>query len=296
MRFGERLWVCPHHEQVDRPAARSSCALDPGPRLRHRHPCQHRPVPDVARRPRRGRRARHRLWLRLGRARRSRPCELGARARTPSTSTHRRCSPPAKTPPPTASVAACTSTHRPRRCPRAATCCSRTSCPAPCARWRRRSPACCSPAGEVVLAGILEHEVPDVTAAYAAWFDVARFGGRDGWVGAQPDAAAETARRHVHSLPKMRADPGRDRRRPARRAGLRALRPLLERLQCARAAHRGTPARGCRAGAGCGQRAASARRRGRTRGRSARAGTAAGRSCVTCAAATAGHRSGGADS
>lgn len=37
--------------------------------------------------------------------------------------------------------------------------------------------------GEVVLAGILEHEVPDVTAAYGACFDVSRFGGRDGWAG-----------------------------------------------------------------------------------------------------------------
>jgi ribosomal protein L11 methyltransferase len=37
--------------------------------------------------------------------------------------------------------------------------------------------------GWVVLAGILEHEVADVTAAYAACFDVARFGGRDGWAG-----------------------------------------------------------------------------------------------------------------
>jgi len=37
--------------------------------------------------------------------------------------------------------------------------------------------------GEVVLAGLMEHEVPDVTAAYAACFDVAPFGERDGWVG-----------------------------------------------------------------------------------------------------------------
>jgi ribosomal protein L11 methyltransferase len=37
--------------------------------------------------------------------------------------------------------------------------------------------------GRIVLAGILDHEVPDVTAAYAACFDVCRFGGRDGWAG-----------------------------------------------------------------------------------------------------------------
>jgi len=35
--------------------------------------------------------------------------------------------------------------------------------------------------GAAVLAGILEHEVPDVTAAYSPWFDVRRFGARDGW-------------------------------------------------------------------------------------------------------------------
>jgi ribosomal protein L11 methyltransferase len=39
------------------------------------------------------------------------------------------------------------------------------------------------PRGEVVLAGLMEHEVPDVTGAYATCFDVAPFGERDGWVG-----------------------------------------------------------------------------------------------------------------
>ena len=37
--------------------------------------------------------------------------------------------------------------------------------------------------GEVVLAGLMQHEVADVTAAYATCFDVAPFGERDGWVG-----------------------------------------------------------------------------------------------------------------
>jgi ribosomal protein L11 methyltransferase len=35
--------------------------------------------------------------------------------------------------------------------------------------------------GAVVLAGILEPQVPEVTAAYTPWFDVSRFGARDGW-------------------------------------------------------------------------------------------------------------------
>jgi ribosomal protein L11 methyltransferase len=38
------------------------------------------------------------------------------------------------------------------------------------------------PGGQVVLAGLMEHEATKVTAAYAACFDVARFAGRDDWV------------------------------------------------------------------------------------------------------------------
>jgi ribosomal protein L11 methyltransferase len=37
------------------------------------------------------------------------------------------------------------------------------------------------PGGQVVLAGLMSHEVAEVTAAYAACFDVVRFGDRDGW-------------------------------------------------------------------------------------------------------------------
>jgi ribosomal protein L11 methyltransferase len=38
------------------------------------------------------------------------------------------------------------------------------------------------PQGQVVLAGLLEAQVADVTGAYATCFDVARAGDRDGWV------------------------------------------------------------------------------------------------------------------
>ncbi len=38
------------------------------------------------------------------------------------------------------------------------------------------------PGGQAVLAGLMEYEVAEVTAAYAACFDVARSGERDGWV------------------------------------------------------------------------------------------------------------------
>jgi ribosomal protein L11 methyltransferase len=39
------------------------------------------------------------------------------------------------------------------------------------------------PGGQVVLAGLMQHEVADVTGAYAPCFDVAPFGEREGWVG-----------------------------------------------------------------------------------------------------------------
>ena len=39
------------------------------------------------------------------------------------------------------------------------------------------------PGGEIVLAGLMQHEVEDVTGAYAPWFDVAPFGESDGWAG-----------------------------------------------------------------------------------------------------------------
>jgi ribosomal protein L11 methyltransferase len=38
------------------------------------------------------------------------------------------------------------------------------------------------PGGSIVLAGLMEHEAPDVTAAYDAWCDMAPFGKRDDWV------------------------------------------------------------------------------------------------------------------
>ena len=39
------------------------------------------------------------------------------------------------------------------------------------------------PDGDLVLAGLLEQEVSDVTHAYDAWFDIRPFGQREGWVG-----------------------------------------------------------------------------------------------------------------
>jgi ribosomal protein L11 methyltransferase len=39
------------------------------------------------------------------------------------------------------------------------------------------------PGGDLVLAGLMEHEVSDVTRAYGACFDIRPFGHRESWVG-----------------------------------------------------------------------------------------------------------------
>ena len=39
------------------------------------------------------------------------------------------------------------------------------------------------PGGDLVLAGLMESEVSDVTRAYNACFDIRPFGQREGWVG-----------------------------------------------------------------------------------------------------------------
>ena len=37
-------------------------------------------------------------------------------------------------------------------------------------------------AGAVVVSGLMEHQAPEVTGAYSQWFDLSAFGTRDGWV------------------------------------------------------------------------------------------------------------------
>jgi ribosomal protein L11 methyltransferase len=51
---------------------------------------------------------------------------------------------------------------------------------------RELAPRCAAlvrPGGTVVLSGLLEPQESDVTAAYDAWFDMRRFAVRDGWLG-----------------------------------------------------------------------------------------------------------------
>jgi ribosomal protein L11 methyltransferase len=52
---------------------------------------------------------------------------------------------------------------------------------APLCALAPRFAALLRPGGQVVLAGLMEHEAAEVTAAYRACFDVVRFGERDGW-------------------------------------------------------------------------------------------------------------------
>jgi ribosomal protein L11 methylase PrmA len=52
---------------------------------------------------------------------------------------------------------------------------------APLCALAGRFAALVRPGGQVVLAGLMSHEAAEVTAAYATWFDVVRFGERDGW-------------------------------------------------------------------------------------------------------------------
>ncbi len=59
------------------------------------------------------------------------------------------------------------------------------------------------PEGRLVLSGLMHEEAAEVTGAYAACFDVAPFGERDGWVcltGRRVDRPA-LSEKHAHSLP-----------------------------------------------------------------------------------------------
>ena len=102
MRFGQRLWICPQHEQVDDPDA-WSCGSIPGLAFgTGTHPSTALCL-RVARRASRRLEARgHRLRLRLRRARDRGRSSSGARRVHASTSIPRRCSPRARMPRPTA--------------------------------------------------------------------------------------------------------------------------------------------------------------------------------------------------
>jgi ribosomal protein L11 methyltransferase len=59
------------------------------------------------------------------------------------------------------------------------------------------------PDGAILLAGLMDHEIADVTAAYSAWFDMSCFELRDGW-------AALAGRRNSREVPAASVEPDRD--------------------------------------------------------------------------------------
>jgi ribosomal protein L11 methyltransferase len=65
---------------------------------------------------------------------------------------------------------------------------------APLCRLAARFAELVRPGGLVVLAGLMEDQVSEVTEAYAPWFDIRRFGARDDWVG------LAGSRRHSRAL------------------------------------------------------------------------------------------------
>ena len=72
---------------------------------------------------------------------------------------------------------------------------------APLCRLAARFAELVHPGGCVVLAGLMEDQVAEVTAAYGPWFDIRRFGARDDWVG------LAGSRKHARALRAGAASP-----------------------------------------------------------------------------------------
>ena len=72
---------------------------------------------------------------------------------------------------------------------------------APLCRLAARFAELVRPGGFVVLAGLMEDQVSEVTEAYGPWFDIRRFGARDDWVG------LAGSRKHSHAVRARAAGP-----------------------------------------------------------------------------------------
>ena len=181
LRFGRRLWVCPHHERVTEPGA-VVVALDPGLAFgTGSHPST----------------ALCLMWLDAHLAPGARVIDYGcgsgvlALAAAKLGAAHVHCVDIA----PQALTAARANARAngvaqqvrvhdlPDTLPAGADVLLANILSGPLCTLAPRFASLLRARGEVVLAGLMEHEVPDVTAAYAACFDVAPFGERDGWVG-----------------------------------------------------------------------------------------------------------------
>ncbi len=151
LRFGRRLWVCPHHEQVTEPGA-VVVALDPGLAFgTGSHPST----------------ALCLTWLDGHLRPRASVMLTAARANARANG-----------------VAQQVQVHdRPDTLPAATDVLLANILSGPLCTLAPRFASLLRARGDVVLAGLMQHEVADVTAAYATCFDVAPFGERDGWVG-----------------------------------------------------------------------------------------------------------------
>ena len=186
MRFGERLWVCPHHERVEDPGA-VVVALDPGLAFgtgthastalclewldRHlKEPsvtAAYAPVIDYGC----GSGILALAAVRLG-AREAHGFDIDPQALIAT-----RANAEAN------GIAARVHVHASAATlPAGAGLLLANILAAPLCALAGRFAALLRPGGALVLAGLMAHEVEQVTEAYATCFDVARFGEREGWV------------------------------------------------------------------------------------------------------------------
>lgn len=180
MRFGKRLWICPHHEQVDDPGV-AVVRMDPGLAFGtgthpttalclewlDAHPPKGAEVVDFGC----GSGVLALAALRLGA--RSASCfdiDPQALIATRDNADANRLG---------GRVRLCDSTGT---IPRRADLLLANILSGPLVELAPRFADILRTSGAVVLSGLLEHEASEVARAYGAWFDMRTFGVRDGWV------------------------------------------------------------------------------------------------------------------
>lgn len=181
MRFGERLWVCPHHEQVEDPNA-IVVKMDPGLAFgTGTHPTTGLCLG----------------WLDRGPVAGARVIDYGcgsgvlavAAAKLGAADTHcfdidpqaliaTRDNAEANAVSARVHLHACAESL-----PEGVDLLLSNILSGPLCELAPRFTALVRPGGNLVLAGLMEHEVSDVTRAYDACFDIHPFGQREGWVG-----------------------------------------------------------------------------------------------------------------